>query len=337
MTRGSKKRSRINWGFVVVVSVLAAAAALITLAKPLGVAGVPTWEELLEAPVAANAPANRDDGSGAGGAPTEDPGEAVPPSGVTVHIIDVGQGDSILIQTEDSNVLIDAGPVSAAQTVTGYLREQGVERLDIIIATHPHADHIGGMAEVVKRFAVERIIAPQVEAAGGYSYEKLLEAVAAKGLRLTRPHPGDAYELGGASLTVLGPVEYDAENMNNNSIATRLVCGDTSFLFMGDAEAGEEKSILASGGEISADVLKLGHHGSSTSTTERFAQAVNPRWAVASCAWDNSYGHPHREVLGLMEQLGVQLWRTDTDGTVVFTSNGADITVASEKAGEKAA
>lgn len=325
-----KKRSRVNWGFVVVVSALAAVAVLITLAKPLGLEGLPTWDMLLAEPATQAAK------------PSEAPEEAKPrgqeAARVSVHIIDVGQGDSILVQTEDSNVLIDAGPADAAQAVVRYLRAQGVERLDLVIATHPHADHIGGMAEVVKRFPVERLIAPEVADAGGYSYEKLLEAVLAKGLRLTRPHPGDVYDLGGASLTLLGPVEQDAANVNNNSVVARVTCGQTSFLLTGDCEAEEESTLLAADEALlTADVLKLGHHGSRTSTTAAFLQAVNPRWAVASCAWDNSYGHPHSEVLRRLERAGVAVLRTDLDGTVVFTSDGTSVAATQEKAKENAA
>ena len=325
----NRKRPRVNWGFIVVVSVLAAAAVLVTLGQPMGFEGVPSWDEILAEPAY---PAQGKEQDAQSRAPEQDE--------ISVHILDVGQGDAVLIQTTAKNILIDAGPADAADKVVAYLRGQGVRELDLVIATHPHADHIGGMAQVMRRFSVADIVMPQIPeklGASGYSYEKLLEAVAAKGLRITRPRPGDTYDLGGATLTILGPVAEDTTNMNNNSVVARLDYGTTSFLFTGDGEAEEEESLLQAGAELSADVLKAGHHGSKTSSTGEFLQAVNPRWAAISCGWENSYGHPHSTVLRSLEGLGAAVWRTDLDGSVVFYSNGEDITVSAEKTKELAA
>ena len=256
---------------------------------------------------------------------------------LSVHFIDVGQGDSILIQTAGQNVLIDAGDPDHAETVVDYLFSQGVKRIDLLAATHPHADHIGGMADVLRKFPVDKVLFSEVPGEilpTTRTYEILLDTIADKGLRITRAKTGMQYALGeGAVLTLLGPVEHDREELNDTSLVFRLDYGETTFLFTGDAEKESENSLLEvyDAGELRADVLKLGHHGSSTSSQAKFLRAVNPSAAVASCGYENSYGHPHAEILRRLDSFGIMLYRTDRDGTVVFCSDGVSLEVLTEK------
>lgn len=254
---------------------------------------------------------------------------------VSVHFIDVGQADCELIQTPESNVLIDAGDIGGGDAVVAYLKAQGVERIDLLIASHPHADHIGGMKEVVEAFDIGKIIFSDVPDAlipTSKTYENLLDAIAARGYRITKAVPRDVYDLGGgASLTILGPVDqYD--DLNETSIACRFDFGKTSFLFTGDAEKENENDLVAAyGSALKADVFKLGHHGSSTSNQQKLLSVVNPEIAVCEVGYDNSYGHPHAETLERLKKMGVTLYRTDRDGTVVIGSDGETLSVVTEK------
>lgn len=314
-----KRSRRFNWGFVVVVSVLLSLAALVTLADYTDLGPIPTWGQLLEE------------------AELSEPSYAAVLEGeiAEVHIIDVGQGDSILIRTPGANMLIDASEREYGTVVASYLERQGVDTLDYVVATHPHADHIGGLAYVVRELEVKNIIAPQVPASITPTtkvYKELLAAVKEKGLTFTRPGVGDQYPLGeGGSFTILGPVEASDE-MNDNSVVLKFEYGNTSFLLTGDCEASMESEILAAGLDVSADVLKLGHHGSSTSTSRDWLDAVKPAYGAISCGKDNSYGHPHREIIQRLEDADVAYYRTDLSGTIVFETDGAGINVSTQKA-----
>ena len=247
-----------------------------------------------------------------------------------VHFIDVGQGKSILIQAPESNVLIDTGESGHTDTLLSYLDHLKLSGIDILIATHPHADHIGGMDRVVRQYRVGDIIMPDLPDAlipTTRTFTGLLEAIEEKDLSITSAHPGKSYDLGnGATLQILAPVDtYD--DLNNISMTARLSYHQVSFLFTGDIEALAEKDILASGRELSSNVLDVAHHGSNTSSTREFVEAVEPEIAVFSCGIDNSYGHPHREPIELMEQQDVQIYRTDLDGTVVISTDGQELSV----------
>lgn len=262
-----------------------------------------------------------------------------------IHYIDVGQGDCSLIKWEGAAVLIDCGERDYAETVLKYLEKQNVEKLDIIIATHPHSDHIGAMGEVISGIDAERVIAPKVSAdmtPTTKTYERFLTALKDKALKLTAAKPGTAYELTGRTaasaekqppkLEILAPVA-DYDDLNDYSVVVRLTYGNTAYLFTGDAETKAEKDILNSGADVSADVLKAGHHGSSTSTSEKFLEAVSPEICVIQCGEGNSYGHPHAEILERLESRGVKYYRNDSDGTVTVYSDGEEIFVATEKSG----
>ena len=251
-----------------------------------------------------------------------------------VHMIDVGQGDSILIQTKEKAVLIDAGERDQGQTVCDYLKSAGVNKLDLVIATHPHSDHIGGLADVLTQIRTEEILMPELSdemVPTTSSFQRLLTAVEKEDVRAVAAEPGLVYDLGGGvSLTVLAPVK-DYDNLNNYSVVCRLDCGQTSFLFTGDAEKQVEQDLLDAGANLQADVLKAGHHGSSTSSCDAFLDAVRPKIAAISCGQNNDYGHPHKEVMASFSQRGITVCRTDLQGTVIFSTDGTDIVVHTEK------
>lgn len=268
-------------------------------------------------------------GQAAGQSQAGDKGASKAP--LSVHFIDVGQADCILIESEGKFMLIDAGNNADAELVTGYLSDAGVKRLEYVIGTHPHEDHIGSLDTVIENFDVGKIFLPKVSH-NTKTYEDVLNAIADKGLKVTVPRVGDSYDLGVSRFTILAPNADYQNDLNNWSIGIRLAFEDTAFVMAGDAEADAERDICENGQELKADVLKLGHHGSSTSSSEEFLQAVDPQYAVISCETGNDYGHPHKETLEKMERFGIQVFRTDEQGTVVAYSDGTTITWSCEPA-----
>ena len=250
---------------------------------------------------------------------------AVTKSETKVHFIDVGQADSILIQSANENMLIDAGNNGDGSLVVNYLKQTGVSSLKYVIATHPHEDHIGGMDNVIKAFNIGTFIMPEKETTTK-TFEDMLDALVSKNLSATAPEVGKTYQLGDASFTILSPNKDYGSDLNNWSVGIKLINGNTSFVMCGDAEAEAEADILKTGIALSADVLKLGHHGSSTSTSNAFLKAVSPKYTVISCGVGNTYGHPHAETLSKLAAANVKLFRTDECGTIVATSDGINIT-----------
>jgi len=250
---------------------------------------------------------------------------------IRVHYIDVGQGDAVLIQSARNAVLIDGGDAKAQQTLLDYLRSAGVTDIDYVIATHPHADHISGLPKVIRQFGVKGVIMPDVVHTSGM-FEKLLAAIEKKGLRITTPKVGDAFAAGIIKFTVLAPTRK-FKDLNNMSIVVRMVHGETAFLFTGDAEGKSEREMLKNRQTLRADVLKVGHHGSRTSTTNDFLDAVKPSVAVISCAGGNSYDHPHKETMEKLRkpERNIAIFQTDKDGTVIITTDGRKITLLTEK------
>lgn len=249
------------------------------------------------------------------------------PSGsmLKVTAIDVGQADSILITAGERSMLIDAGTNEASDTVIDYIKEQGITKLDYVIGTHPHEDHIGGMDAVINTFDVDKVILPDAQS-NTKTFEDVLDAISNKGLKITKPVPGTTYSLGTASFTVLAPNSSKYGDLNNYSVVIKLVSGGTSFLFMGDAESKSEREILENGFNIEADYLKLGHHGSDTSTSDDFLNAVNPKYAIISAGEDNDYGHPADETIKKLTDSDIKIYRTDKMGTIVAVSDGTSIT-----------
>ena len=249
-----------------------------------------------------------------------------PEGSMAVHFIDVGQGDSILISMPTGeNMLIDAGDNDKGEVVVDYLRSQGVERIDYLVGTHPHADHIGGLDDVIDEFDIGEIYMPRVTHTTK-TYMDVLEAIDRKGLKIKAARSGLTIPIEGAMAEILAPdSDLKSDNLNDFSIVIRLTYGQTAFLFQGDAEKRTEDSILSSYDNIKTHVIKLGHHGSSTSNTEDYIEAVDPEYAVIMLGTDNKYGHPHKEVISLMEDKGITVYRTDLDGTIVAISDGKEV------------
>lgn len=259
----------------------------------------------------------------------------VPEGELQIHVIDVGNADSIWVTNGGQHLLIDAGEKATGDAVVSYLREHGVERLDYVIATHADADHIGGMKTVVSSFPVGCFLMAFMPE--GYTpttavYLHLLDALDERGISITEAEPGASYTLGSAALDILGPAG-DFEEKNNQSVVCRVTFGERKFLFMGDAEAEAEDALLASGRELAADWIKLGHHGSRSSSQKTFLRKVGPETAVITCGADNSYGHPHEETLETLRALGIAHYRSDRDGTIVTICDGETIRVTTGKGG----
>ena len=270
------------------------------------------------------------------GGPTS-PTPTLPTSGqAKVYIIDVGQGESILITTEEKSMLIDAGESDKGDEVLESLDQLGLEKLDYVIATHPDADHIGGMDTVLQNIEVTDGVffgyLPDKLIPTTKTYEDLLDVIEQKNLDLSLLRAGDTLDLGsGAVLSVLGPVTEEIDSKNNGSVVSRLDFGETSFLFNGDQEKEMEKLLLQSGADLDCDMMTMGHHGSSTSSTREYLDAVTPEYASISCGKGNKYNHPHKETIQKLEQMDVEYYRTDLSGNITFTSDGSSISVRTEK------
>ena len=247
-------------------------------------------------------------------------------AGLTVSYIDVGQADSILITSPDGkNMLIDAGEGEGRSgAVLDYLKKRNITELDTVIATHPHSDHINAMDDVLDNIAVDKFYLPNASHTTR-DFENMLDA-AENANEVIQAKAGMSFNLGeSVGCDILAPVSDSYDDLNNYSVVVKMVYGSTSFLFTGDAEKEVEKEILQSTADVSADVLKCGHHGSSTSTSADFLAAVDPDYAVISCGRDNDYGHPHKETLQKLEKNGTEVLRTDEMGTITLVSNGSEI------------
>jgi competence protein ComEC len=247
---------------------------------------------------------------------------------LVVSFIDVGQGDSELLQLPDGqNMLIDAGTNETGSAVVSYLNSKGIKKIDYLIATHPHEDHIGGMDNVIKGFDIGSIYMPKVTTTTK-SFEDVLNAIKLKSLKII---PGKAgltiFDQNGLKISFVAPCGSNYEDLNNWSIVTKVQFGNTSFLLTGDAQELSESEMLKSGVNLKADVLKVGHHGSYSSTSPAFLKAVAPKYAVISVGKGNDYGHPHQVTLDKLAAAGVTVYRTDQNGTVVITSDGKDLTI----------
>lgn len=247
---------------------------------------------------------------------------------LSIHMIDVGQGESILIITPNNKtILIDAGEAPQGKKVKSYLLKHKVNKIDLLIATHPHSDHIGGLPEIINNFRVEKIVMPQ-KLHTSATFEKLLIAIKSKGLTISPPQPNSIVEFGNdIKLHFLGPVKDYGDNLNLWSVVFRLDYKNNSFLFTGDMESQAEIDLIDIYGMdgLNADVLNIGHHGSNSSTTQQFLDHVNPEVALISLGSNNLYGHPHEEVITRLEKSGAFIYRTDLQHTVVILSDGESI------------
>lgn len=246
----------------------------------------------------------------------------------TVHFVDVGQADCILVQDGDDVLLIDVGNRDDAEVVTEYLRGLGIGQIDYFVATHPHEDHIGCAATVLRTFDVETVIKSEADNTTA-CYTSMMEEIEKQNTPVEMAEPGAEYTLGEGTFQILGPIS-ESDDLNNASVVIRYAVGDVSFLFTGDAEREEELEILEAGYNVQADVLKVGHHGSSTSTSYLWLREIMPKYGVIMCATDNEYGHPHEETISRLQDADVEYFNTSINGTIVMETDGTGISVSTE-------
>lgn len=246
-----------------------------------------------------------------------------------IHFLDVGQGDCALVLLEDHAMLIDGGSASASRLVYSYLKNRSIEHLDYVIATHPDADHIGGLSGALNYAQVDRVLC-STEKGEGREFESFLKYVQKQDLSIEVPYTGQVLPFGNAQVTILGTGDCSWSD-NNGSIVLRIEYGSTAFLFTGDAEAEKELALIQSGLELKSDVLKIAHHGSGSSSTQDFLSAVSAQYGVISVGKDNTYGHPHSSVLDRLQKTGMTVLRTDLQGDIVCRSDGTYVTVQTEK------
>lgn len=247
-----------------------------------------------------------------------------------VHFIDVGQGDCTLVKCDGKTLLIDAGENGHEEKVATYLRSEGIDTLDFILCSHQHSDHMGGLPETVTEFGVETVIMPRLtekQTPTNKTYTAFLNALKQSGASVKAAVPGDKYTLGSAEFEILGPVSDDAEDLNNMSAVMMLTYKDKKFLFTGDAEKEEELEILATDCDLKCDVLKVGHHGSKTSSSKEFLSAASPDICVIQCGRDNDYGHPHKQALDRLKKYTSEIYRTDICGDIVIACENGELSV----------
>ncbi len=255
-------------------------------------------------------------------------GEKTVAGKMTVDFIDVGQGDCTLITTTDSVILVDGGESGYSQTVINYIKNKGISEIDLCIATHPHTDHIGSLVDVFNDFEVKGVMLLEAVDHNTATYERLLEYTEENDV-LIPAQVGETYSYGELDIELLGPVaEYD--DINSMSIVAKVTFGGTSVMLTGDASTQSEEDMLSdNSADYSADILKIGHHGSNTSTCEEWLSAVEPQYAVISCGEGNSYGHPHKELIQRLDKFDIDYYRTDLLGDIVFESDGEKFTLVS--------
>lgn len=242
-----------------------------------------------------------------------------------VNYIDVGQGDSILVQVNGKNLLIDAGPNSSTDKLVSYLNKQNIKKLDFVVATHPHEDHIGAMDTIINKYNIGEFYAPK-KTTTTKTFESMVNALKSKNIKINAATAGVSLDLGkNVKCQMIAPNASNYEDLNNYSAVIKITYGNSKFLFMGDAESLSEKEILNKNYDISSDVLKLGHHGSSSSSSKAFLDKVSPKIAIISCGKNNDYGHPHKETSTEMKKRNIQVYRTDIDGSIVLISDGKKI------------
>jgi len=249
-----------------------------------------------------------------------------PLGNLKVSFLDVGQADSVLVQTPNNKtILIDTGNNNDYKIISSYLSNHKINEINVLIGTHPHEDHIGSMASIIKNFKIDSLYMPKITTTTKI-FENTLKAIKAKNLKITTPISGKTIDIDkDIKVEILAPNSTKYEDLNNYSIVLKLTYKKTSFLFGGDASAESEKDMLSKKYDVKADVLKVGHHGSASATTAAFLKAVNPKYAVISVGKGNDYGHPTKQTLNRLASSNVLIFRTDFNGTIVATSDGNTI------------
>ncbi len=249
-----------------------------------------------------------------------------------VHFLDVGKADCIYIKCENKNILIDAADKDVSNSVVEYLCRQNINKLDLVVVTHPHRDHIGQMEDVVNNFKIDNFIMSEIPLEiipTSITYKKMLESIKNKNLKIKLVHSGEKFTLGNLKIDILGPYkQYD--NLNNNSVVMRLEYGNESFIFTGDAEKEAEKDMIQNNLNLKASVLKVGHHGSSTSTTKNFLKKVNPQFSIVSVGKDRNK-LPKENIIKRIKKSGSDVYRTDIYGTIILKTNGDGIDISTER------
>ena len=247
---------------------------------------------------------------------------------MAVHFIDVGQGLAILVQSGGENLLYDGGNRSHADEVVQYLKNQQVETINYMISSHYDEDHLGGLVKCLDTFEVEHVLGSDYVHTSDL-FNTFMNTATAHAIIVEYPSVGDTYEFGTGSFTVMAPNGI-SQNSNDNSVVIRLVNGNNSFMFMGDAEETSEQDMISTGMNLDCDVLSLGHHGSASSTSWDLLEATSPSWAVISCGLNNSYGHPAAETMGKLSDMDIPVFRIDDQGTVIALSDGNTISWTQE-------
>ena len=247
------------------------------------------------------------------------------PDATAVHFIDVGQGQCVLICSGGYNMLIDGGEKEYSSKIISYIENLDIEKLDYVIATHPHSDHIGGLSDIIEYFEVEKIIAPMIPdnlVPTSNSYYNFLNAVKQNGNGMTKAVVGEVYNLGDSQFEIIAPLSDESDDLNNYSVVCIFRYGENTALFGGDASKSEEDDILESGINIDIDLLNVFHHGSSSSSSKEFLYKASPEYCVIMCGADNSYGHPNKSTIERLEMYTDNIYRTDLQGTIICEMDG---------------
>lgn len=250
--------------------------------------------------------------------------KAAPSGEMAVHFLDVGQGLSILVQSEGQTLLYDGGDRSASSFVVSYLKEQKIKNIDYLISSHYDEDHLSGLVGCMKAFSVSSVIGADY-IHNSKLYQSFMDSVSSKGLEVQHPEVGTTFNFGAGTFTILAP-SYIGNDSNENSVAIKVTNGENSFIFTGDAEFDSEADMVNSGLNLDCDVLSVGHHGSASSTSWDFLAATVPEYAVISCGAGNQYDHPDKDTMDKLSDMEINVFRTDKQGTIVGVSNGTDIT-----------
>lgn len=310
--------SLFRWILVLILALVLSVGVLITLSEYIELPlPIPTWEELEYILKGSNSPENQ-----------------LKPNELEVHFINLGQADSILLKLGQEAMLIDAGENSDGDDVYNYIKRQGIEKLNILVGTHPHSDHIGGLDYIIQNLDVDTIIMPKIAkdlVPTNKTYTDVLKAIKNKGKKVKTATPGDILTMGRAVITILGPND-DYDNLNDYSVCVRVEYRGKSFLFTGDAEAQAENDMVKNYKDLlDIDVLKVGHHGSSTSSSDELMKIATPTYAVIQVGEVNDYGHPHRETLEILEEYETEVYRTDKDGNIIFIVNEQGISIKTKQ------